>query len=223
MSDLELDRLGDDALVAYVVRAREAGDLDAMRVGIQVLTFGLQGLVRSRVRVKMERRPEVDVDMVTAEVIGGAELVAFRGETIGEFRTLLNRILARRVADYYRSLRGQADQDPLVEEHGGEEEVWGDVLRDPGDFSGIEAHDLLDRHLAELSPAHRAAVGRRLAGYSAREAAELVNNHFDEELPTPMTPQNVDQIFSRFRRRHRDLIEEAERDARPSDNGDDDD
>ena len=211
LDDLELSRLDDEGLVAYIRRARAAGELDAMRTAIQVFCFGLYGLVRARVRMKMERASDADVEAVSASVIESAMLAEFSGESVGELRALVTTILSRRVADYYRSARGGAREDPLPDEHAADESIWGRVPEAAEELSGVWARDLVGRSLDGLSRAHREAVARRIDGYSAREAAELVNERFGAELATPMTPQNVDQIYSRFRRRHRDLIEEADR------------
>jgi len=217
-SDDELSRLSDDALVGYIGDARDAGEAEAMQRGIEILAYGLRGDVVVRVRRKLESRSDADVEIVADQVIAGAMLAAFRGESVGEFRALLNRILARRVADYYRSRRGGAREGPLPSEHAGDDEVWGDEPRAQEEISGIWADDAVERALADLSPAHRAVIELRLAGYTSKEAAEIVN--VGDELPvgleTPMTADNVDQINSRFRHRLRDLLEEAERSGDPS-------
>ena len=213
LQDLELSRLGDDDLVAYIRRARAAGELEAMRVAIQVFCFGLYADVLARVRARMEGASDADVEAVAASVIEGAMLAEFRGESVGELRALVTTVLKRRVADHYRRPRGGVRDAPLPDEHADDEEIWGQVPRAPEELSGVWANELFERSLDGLSPAHRAVVERRIAGYSARETTELVNDRFGRDLDTPMTPSNVDQIYSRFRHRHRDLIEEAERGA----------
>lgn len=224
LSEHQLDGLSDDELVDYIRRARAEGELVAMRTAIQVLAYGSYDEVHARVRMKMQSQSDADVEMVTDEVVGGAMLAAFRGESVGEFRALVTRILKRRVADYYRSSRSEMFLEPLAAEHEGEEGVWGNVPVDPEDEVGaVWAADLLERTLAELSPAHRAAVEHRLAGHSSKEAAELVNNHLAGELERPMTADNVDQINSRFRRDLNDLILEAERGGTSQDPSEEDD
>lgn len=211
LDDLELSRLGDEDLVAYIRRARAAGDLDAMRIAIQVFCLGLHDLIRGRVRMKMQRASDADVDAVTASVLEGAMMAEFSGESVGELRALVTTIVRRRVADYHRSARGDARVGPLVDEHPDDESVRSEPARAAEELSGVWARDLIERSLDGLSPAHRETVLRRIEGYSAKQAAELVNDRFGPELATPMTDQNVDQIYSRFRRRLRDLIEEADR------------
>ena len=58
---------------------------------------------------------------------------------------------------------------------------------------------------------HREVVIRvRFRRVSHKEAAEYVNRHFGDETDDPMTEQNVSQINSRFGKRLKELLREAE-------------
>jgi DNA-directed RNA polymerase specialized sigma24 family protein len=207
--DYELAALSDEALVEYICAARERGEDAAMREGIQILAYRHHDNVHRRVRLRLHKRPTSDVDAVTDLVIGGAMLTAFRGGSVGEFKSLLNTILERRVADYLRSAKADVWAVPLAEEVEEEEEVHGAVLAASEEISVIWGMDLIEKAMPS-SEAHRAVVERRLEGHSSKETAELINNHFAGELSTPMTVENVDQIVRRFRVALRDLIREAE-------------
>jgi DNA-directed RNA polymerase specialized sigma24 family protein len=219
--DHELAALSDEALIEYICAARERGEDEAMREGIQILAYRYYDNVRHRVRLRLPKRPTSDVDVVTDLVIHGAMDAAFSGSSVGEFRSLLNTILERRVVDFLRSAKADTWAVPLAEEVEDEEDVHGAVLPAPEEISAIWGKDLVEKAMPS-SAAHRAVVEHRLfEGYSSKETAELVNNHFATELATPMTVDNVDQIVRRFRLALHDLIQEAERGAaeRTSDSG----
>jgi DNA-directed RNA polymerase specialized sigma24 family protein len=221
LDDHELDRLSDEALVAYVCAARDAGEDEAMRRGIQILAYRFRDDIWRRVRLRLPKRPTSDVDVVADAVLAGAMTTAFRGRSVGEFRSLINTILERRVIDYLRSPRAGAWQVPLEEELDDTEDVRGAVPTAPEEISGIWGRDLVEQAMPSAEP-HRAVIMHRLLeGRSSKETAALVNNHFSDQLATPMTADNVDQIVRRFRVALRDLIGEAERgsDLGTSDSG----
>jgi DNA-directed RNA polymerase specialized sigma24 family protein len=181
-----------------------------MREGIQILAYRYYDNVRRRVRLRLPKRPTSDVDVVTDLVIHGAMDTAFRGSSVGEFRSLMNRILERRVADLLRSAKADAWLVPIAEDVEDEEGMHGPVLTAPEEVSVIWGMDLVEKAMPS-SAAHRAVIEHRLfEGYSSKEAAELVNNHLAGELATPMTVDNVDQIVRRFRLALHDLNQEAE-------------
>jgi hypothetical protein len=219
----ELNDLPTEELIAYIVAAREAGELAAMRLAIEILAYRDYDNERGRVRMKMQRRPQADVDKVTDLVIGGAMEAEFAGATVVEWKGLVKTIRQRRLHDYYTSLAGKAEASPLPEEHEGSEDIWGEWLRGPGGLSAIEDKDLFGQALGELSEPHQGVVWNKLQGYSSKESAELINNHFGDQLDKPMTPDNVDKIFSRFRKRLTDLHEQAGENADSDQDQDDHD
>jgi RNA polymerase sigma factor (sigma-70 family) len=205
LNEQQLRRLTDDELIEYIRDARAARERDAERLGVGVLVWGLRADVKRRVLIKVAPR---DADDLTEEVLVSAIASVFSGETIGEFRAWLNTIVQRRIADHYR--RHPPETEPLPEEHEGEEEVWRrkGFPTKPGPGPAVESLALIEQALAEFSEVHRRVVIlRRLGGFSARETAAEVNNHFGARLDTPMTEDNVHQIASRFDKRLRAIIE----------------
>jgi len=199
LPDAELDRLDDDALVAYLREATAAGDRDAARRALEVLVFGFWSLVALRVRLRL---PAHAVEDVTAEVLVQAITSSFDGRSVGEFRSWLNTILRRTVADWYRAQARQVEQAPLA--GGGEDDV---AVAEPSiaDETGyVEVQLLVERVLGELSAPHRRVV--ELLVFEDRPAADAV-----AELPG-MTEANAYQVVKRFRARLRALLEGREGD-----------
>jgi DNA-directed RNA polymerase specialized sigma24 family protein len=222
LNDVELDRLSDEQLIEYIREARAEGEVKTMNEAIQIFAYRHRDNVLNRVRKDLRDRPDSDIEATTDLIISGAMLAAFRGESVGEFRSLLNTIYQRRIADYWRTIHGTVRYTEVADEHEDEEEVRGAILKAEEELSLVWGADLVARALEPLSPAHQAVVDRRLfQGYSSEETADLVNNHFGEELSTPMTTANVDQIVSRFRRGLNDLLKEANRDLPPNQHSDD--
>jgi DNA-directed RNA polymerase specialized sigma24 family protein len=147
-------------------------------------------------------------------------LAAFSGQSIGEFKALLNRILERRVIDFLRSSRSDAIVIPIAEEVDDEEGVSGARLVAPEEISGVWGRELVEQAMPD-APAHRMVIEHRLfERHSSKETAELVNNHFGDELDVAMSVDNVDQIVRRFRVNLRDLLDEADGDDhRPTSGG----
>jgi RNA polymerase sigma factor (sigma-70 family) len=190
----ELDALGDEELFEYMRAAPSAGALDAMRTALAVLAFGYRGIVRLRVMLKV---PAQDVDEVTDTAIESAIGSRFDNDSIGEFRSWLNRITDRRIADYHRRREGKPELGPLPGE--GEEEALGPEPATEFEGTSVDARRALRQALDELRPDHRRAVELYVfAGCSAEETAQEIAG---------MTEANVHQIASRFRRRLRDLLE----------------
>src|SRR5256885_1451733 len=97
LPDHELERLDDEALIAYIIVARDHGDLQAAGRGLAIMVFGYWSNVRRRVRLKV---PETHVDDVTAGIIERAIQSAFDGESVGRFVKWLQRITQRAIADF---------------------------------------------------------------------------------------------------------------------------
>jgi RNA polymerase sigma factor (sigma-70 family) len=191
----ELGRLGDEDLFEYMREARSAGALDAMRTALAVLVFGYRGIIRLRVMLKV---PSQDVDEVTDTAIESAIGSRFDNDSIGEFRSWLNRITDRRIADYHRRREGKPELGPLPGE-AGEDDALGPEPATEFEETSLDARRALRQALDELRPNHRRVVERYVfAGWSAEETAQELAG---------MTEANVHQIASRFRRRLRDLLE----------------
>lgn len=186
LPDHELDQLDDDALIAYVRAARDAGERDHADLGLRVLTFGHWDNVVRRVRMKV---PAADVEDVAGEVIVSAIRSAFDGESVGGFREWLKTITNRRIADYHRS----RERDPaMVPLHAAGEDEQGIDPPAPSEDGYVEVQDAIDRVLARLSDGHREVVELSVSeGLPAAEVVARVEG---------MSAANVHQILSRFRR-----------------------
>ncbi len=150
-----------------------------------------------RARIKVPAR---DAEDVAGDALAGAFKAAFQGGSVGEFVSMLNTILDRRIADYHRKRERSPDETALPEEHGDDDEVWGDGAVSPDFTSGVGAQDVVNRLVDGISDAHRAVVEAYVfEGLSAKETAAAVNMSMEGKLSTPMTEANVHQIAKRFR------------------------
>ena len=191
--------LGDDQLVDYLRRAREAGRHDAMRPAVAALVYGYWDTLVNRARLKL--RTEADAEEVAAEAVASAIASAFDGKSVGEFRSWLHTILSRRIADWWEAREQKLDKTALPSEHAGDDEVWG---REPSvEFEGdaLFARECIRGALGEFDdPRHRRVIELYLFGpHAAAETAKLVGEE--------MTEANVHQIASRFQRRVKELLE----------------
>jgi len=194
--DHELDRLDDEALVAYARAAREAGDPAAAARAIAVLVYGHWRNVERRVRMKI---PREHVEDVTADIVASATHSAFGGRSVVEFRAWLATITRRRIADYHRRAKKTLATVPLVSDP---DEAG---ARDPAAASEdalVETRDVVEGVLARLSEAHRTVVETVVfEGHTASQVAQ--------EVPG-MREDNVHQIVSRFRRAVRRALEDGD-------------
>jgi RNA polymerase sigma factor (sigma-70 family) len=197
LPDHELSRLEDDALVAYGRAAREAGEQRAARTALAILIWGLEDLVRSRLALRL---PSHAVDEVTRDVLVRAVGAAFDGQSIGEFRSWMNTIIARAVADYYRARERRVQETPLPEEHD-DEDAWRASSSTADETGAVELQMIVDALVAELPDAHGQVIDRYvLSGYSAAETCARIPS---------MSEANVHQIASRFRSALRERLEDG--------------
>lgn len=200
LRDHELDRLSDEELIAYLRAAREQGTNADATLALRILVFGYHGILERRARMKVPRERAEDV---AAEALVSAVAGEFRGESIGEFRSWLNTIVDRRVADFHR--RKRLDEQPLDPD---DEQGNGSSVPSQSDATGaIETRAVIDSVLLGLSDVHRYVVERNvLDGCSARETAAETVEAF-EWMDQPMSESNIHQIASRFRRDLRRALE----------------
>lgn len=203
--DHELARLADEALLAYIAAAREAGAGREVERALAIMVNRYERDVRYRVWLKI---PEADRDDVVQICFMSAIFSSIEGRSVGEFRKWLNRIVNRRIADYHR--KPGLDTGPLAEEHSDDEEVWGDVPATQDETEAVEARELVERVLATRSAPHVLVIDLFVFdSYSAKETAEMVNGRF-EDLDPPMKVDNVSQIARRFREDLREALEESD-------------
>lgn len=169
-----------------------------MELAISFLSFRYEGKVRAMAISKgIEGH---DLEQLVGDVFESAlkSAAGHSGSHIGEFVNWIKTITKYRIADFHKTRKKSRDDVSL---DGGD----GEDAHAPPEPSETGAVDrsplkfLRDELLAELPPPHRAAVICRLCGLSSKEAAARVNATSDLE-ETRMTPENVDQILSRFRK-----------------------
>lgn len=195
-SEQELNGLSDEQLVAYLKDARARGRLDAMTAAVRVLAFGYFDNVRYRV---MLRVPPEDVQDVAMDVMESAMKAAFDGQSTGEFRSWLNTITQRRVADYHRRKESRPDTVPLPVP--GDEEIWGEEPSVEFEGTAIDAQSAVDTAAGELSDAHTGIVDLYI--FEDRPAGEVATACDTSEA-------NVHQVASRFRKRVRALLDDSD-------------
>jgi DNA-directed RNA polymerase specialized sigma24 family protein len=178
LGEIELARLEDDALIAYVRAARAAGDGSA-RLALAVLVYGHWHNVARRVALKV---PPSFVEDVTSDVLVSAIQSAFDGVSEGEFAVWLRTITARRIADFHR--RRAASTVPLDE-----------VELEAPEAGVVVLEDALERVLGRLSASHRRVV--ELVVFEGRPASAVDG----------LSAANVHQIASRFRRALREELD----------------
>jgi RNA polymerase sigma factor (sigma-70 family) len=192
----ELDRLDDEAVIAYVRDARAAGDRASAQQAIAILVHGYWRNIERRVRMKVARE---HVEDVTADIIASALQSSFEGTSTGEFRAWLGTITKRRIADFHRRSKRTPTTVPLVSDP---DAAGASEPAAASEEGYVEAQDVVDRMLADLSDAHRQVVD--LVIFDKRTAREAT-----QEVPG-MTEDNVHQIVSRFRRALRRALEDGD-------------
>lgn len=203
LPDHEIHALEDEQILEYVVRARAAGETAHAARGLQILAFGYREIVKLRVarKVPVHAVEEVADGGLLRAVAAAVKPGAFKGSSVGQFRSWMHTIVDRHVVDYWRALKRSPGESPLPEEHEGDEDARGAAGASPDDGSSVDAQDVIDQALDELSPSHRGAV--ELYVFGSRTAKETVH-----ELDG-LTENNVHQIATRFRARVRELLDES--------------
>lgn len=191
----ELARLDEDSLFAYMVEARDAGEVAEARRAAARLCFGRERQIRAYVRMSVDS--EADVEDVTATILEQAIKARFDGGHPGQFFSLVNTIRDRRIADHLEANRRRREAEQSIA--GGE----GEDLEIPADHEPVDLRLVLEDCLATQSDRNRMVVELRIDGHRAGDVAELVRN---SGLDGDMTPANVDQIFARFKRDHRETL-----------------
>jgi RNA polymerase sigma factor (sigma-70 family) len=173
LDEAGLQRLDDDALLEYMRRARRAGHASAA-TALAIMVYGHRSNVERRVRMKV---PSEHVEDVTADIVAGAIVSAFHGDSVGQFRAWLDTITRRAIADFHRRGAGAVRIEELTADQ-------------PAPVAGtVELADAVGRVLATMRPEHRRVVERVVfGGLSASEVAG-----------PGMSQANVHQIVRRFR------------------------
>ncbi len=209
-NDLEIAALGEEAVLAYIAAAREAGDLGSAQTATGMLAYRHQDKLRARVQLKASGE---HVDQIVDAILMSAIRSSFDGRFAGEFTNWLKTITKYRIADFYRGGGDDPTFLPLPDEHEGEEGIWvQEGMRD------IEIELLADRELADAicsqrgDEIHRAAIqlyGFEVLGFQELDAtatAAEIKRLFGKEISEP----NVHQVWRRFLVDYRKAWLEAE-------------
>ena len=198
LTELELAELSDEELIDYIRAARAAGRGDAVTLALRVLVFGYLEIIERRVVLKV---PPQDVSEVAAQAMESALKSAFDEESVGQFRSWLNTITSRRIADYHRDREDDPYLVQLPNEHEGDDEVWGEIAGREYEGVRLDAERAIQTAYGELKAEHQAIIDAYV--FADRPAAEVA-----EELGT--SEANVHQVASRFRKRLRELLDDGD-------------
>ena len=198
LDDHDLDRLGDEDLVDYVNQARAAGQPEAGRRAMEIVSWRQEPLIKARVTAKMPPSAREDVIM---ECLESFVRSAFDGKVIGSVRAFASTIASRRIADYYRARERDPEQVPLPVEHEGEEEIWGEGpgVDDPTATVAIE--DAVERVLATRNETHKRMImlyAPGLMGGDDLSGAQVVEQMVAEHGEA-VSIDNVQQVWRRFK------------------------
>lgn len=204
-SKSELSRLEDDVLIAYAVAARDAGQPDQFRAAVEVFITNRRRMVVALVADKV---PEYATDDVVSEVMLSAfeSLSTISGVATGQFVNWIKRIVVFKVADFYRKAEGTPRADSIHTGDDDEEGPFIQIIDKGADRSGeTEVQIIFQEVLDSRPPVHQRAILLRIEGYSSIETAEVVNEELqsgeiESDGSSKMTPANVDQIYSRFKK-----------------------
>jgi RNA polymerase sigma factor (sigma-70 family) len=155
--------------------------------------------------------PEHAVDAVASEAMIRAMRVVFEGESVGEFVNLLKRVTNARIADHWRSRGRQGREHTTLDSD--EEDRRRREIEDPAEeVEAVPLQTVIDQLIDELPEHHQAVVDSAVFDdQSSADTARAVNERFPE-LNEPMTPENVDQIKSRFRKALKQALSDGDTD-----------
>jgi RNA polymerase sigma factor (sigma-70 family) len=167
---------------------------------LAILVYGHAANVERRMVFRLPRWAAQDA---AHDALVRAITSAFDGTSEGEFHSWLNTIVERTAIDWFRRRERRPSETPLPSEHAGEDDIWGQEPASASEAGAIELQLILEEIMAELSPAHRQVIELHvLDGLPALQTCERIDG---------MSPDNVAQIASRFRKRLREVLEQADR------------
>jgi DNA-directed RNA polymerase specialized sigma24 family protein len=210
LNDAQLDRLGHEELIGHALAARDAGDIPQIELALQMFVYKQEAMVRGFVAGRLDKHGDAVIDQVAglAFIDAVAAIAAFRGGTPPEARGMVMRIARRRIADFHR--KGRVDTVAL-EWEGEDGEQKSLVPGRPGGQGALEAWSLIEQALAERNELHRRVIELFFFDdLSGEQIVKRINRHEKPEGDDPLTEDNVNQIASRFRKRVKKLLEEAE-------------
>jgi RNA polymerase sigma factor (sigma-70 family) len=188
LPDHELQRLGDEQLIAYVRHGRAARELAAGRRALMFLVYGYERDVKRRLSLRL---PAHAVDDVAHDALVRAIAAAFDGTSVGEFRSWLHTIVDRAAVDFYRRAERRPKESILPSEHAGDEDVWGAEPSTDSEAGAVELRIIVEEVLETFNEKHRLVIELHVfGGLTAGEVCDRIEG---------MSVDNVAQIASRFR------------------------
>jgi RNA polymerase sigma factor (sigma-70 family) len=188
LPDHELQRLGDEQLIAYIRDSRTDRELAAGRRGLAILVYGYERDVKRRLSLRV---PTHVIDDVAHDALVKAIAAAFDGTSVGEFRSWLHTIVDRTAVDFYRRAERRPKESVLPSEHAGEEDVWGDEPSVDSEAGAVELRIVIEEALETFNEKHRQVIELHVFGaLPASEVCDRIEG---------MSEDNVAQIASRFR------------------------
>ena len=199
LSESRLAELEPPAVLAYVHAARAADDVAAAGLALQLLMWRHRRLIRMLVAGKVpEHRVEEATDFCLTECAAAVVRNPPEAQNGPHFRGWLASVVHNQIVSWWRRNARHEDQWSLDAATPGEEEgaTW-DVPTIEGGYAVVEYGAVVDRQLDRLSETHRRVVELRVFdGLPSREVAERMLADHEQRV----TPTNIDQIASRFRR-----------------------
>lgn len=189
-------KLSDEQIIENSVAARDAGNRDEFIHWVRVFVARRLPMVRGMVRLKISH-PE-DQENVEQDILVSAMESAHRiqGSHPGEFVNWLKTITRFRIADHHeRKKRREDHETPMEISSPDDDEPHLLEIPDLEDEHGaVAAYHLVHRMLADRSEVHRRTIELRMDGHPSRDVVRILGDG------AGMTPANVDQVFSRFRK-----------------------
>jgi DNA-directed RNA polymerase specialized sigma24 family protein len=204
--EVELARLPDEDLVAYIARAKDAGADAHARTAVFLLLHRHEQRMRRKVQAQVpafvSHHADTIEEWVLERVWSSALKLPLTGASAGEWTNWWKTVVARQVVSFWRSTQGQALEKeiewPDLRPAGPKDSPGADTIGEDSDSDalvrGIDYRAAIDAALAELSAAHQAVVE---AAYFEDRPSKDVGAEFGE------TQANVDQIKKRFRNKLR--------------------
>lgn len=209
-TESELDRLSDDELLAWVTKAREAGDIEQARNACGMLAFRHEDRVEAKIRIRTSPEHAEDIFMTVMESVVRS---AFDGKFMGEFGSWINRITQRRIADFYKKRESSVKTTLLADEHDDEDGVWVSHGADDDDIVLIGYRDLAEQlRAARTKRIHRYVIelyGPVELGYLEFDAASTCAE-IRRLTGETISEANVHQIWRRFKIDFMEALDEAD-------------
>lgn len=202
LSDRHLFDLEDGELLRYIAHAKKTGRLEDGTRAAHVLLFRHEPRMRARVALRLPKHlahhSETVAEWVLERVMRSALKLPLEGEHPGQWVNWWGAAIDRQVISFWRSTQGQTleAEKELPSEHEGEEGKRPDRLGEELDIDALLRRlsygEIVNSVLDSMDNQSHAGIVR--AAYSGDLSSAEVAERFDT------TPQNVDQVKSRFRK-----------------------